>query len=633
MKRKPTSFLGLIVLACSSFTLIIGCRPGAPKAEANVNKNFEQNPPIATDITIKELEKPTDEGNVLVTATIPDLNTNFHAVMVGEEKMVLRDDGNGGDEKAGDHIFSIVLKEDLNAFQREVTNTQQRNLTLLKERPMVQFVNRSTRIIPQQQLRQFRFDSTTFKRGFKLPPGIFTIVPDPALRDHSLMITDLSVVEDPSRTFNPCTNAGTPMGAWTFGKLVTDMANTGSTGVTVQDFVRSWLDNWMNTQTINSDNVPTRAGIFDLVIVPWVQKSNGGATPTQTNWKTFNLDMKFAPFKLEAIVNRLDLRGNSGYSISNAGEGRFVFGVVNGTCNPSLFTVIFEYGIPKSTCAQLKAFAQQWYDLKGMTIGSAGYNTALEAITVQFAGAGTSPSKPNGNSLNQIRTNEVALSLPWELREFHIDGASHLVKEVTVTKEAAKRFNGTVPGNTATDIALLANYVNTNEAAVIANTNSIPVTWSGQAFLGGKAHTENPGHIWNGTAATGPGFINSDDARHVLSLNTCSGCHGGEGKTSIGNLINDPSGVFHNPFLQIAPHGFGQKATLAAFLTGDPSQADGLFKIADPANRPSGSPTVRGFNDLERRAQDLEGLVHRACRRGLLGLIEVLRFRPVNMTH
>ncbi|MGZ8504290.1 MAG: hypothetical protein ACXWV5_07485, partial [Flavitalea sp.] len=291
------------------------------------------NPPIAQDITIRQLEKETDAGNVLVSASLPSITGPFHAIMVNDEKLVLRDDGQGGDEKENDKIFSIVLKEDLSQFQNELITAQQKNERLLGNRPLIKFVNRQGVVVPQQQFKEIKLDSAALRRGIKFPIDFFTLVADPALKDHSLMITDLNVVEDPLRTFNPCTKVGNPTGAWTFGKLVADMANSGTTGVTVQDFVRSWLDNWLNTLTINSDPVAARATIFQTIIVPWIQKSTPGSVPTLANWKTFNLDMSLAPFKLEAIVNRVDLRGNSGYTMSNAGEGRFVFGVLNTNCN------------------------------------------------------------------------------------------------------------------------------------------------------------------------------------------------------------------------------------------------------------------------------------------------------------
>lgn len=633
MKKKPSVILLCLFFAFAIFSVgTKSCKRPTPAANADIRTEFEMDPPIAQDITIRQLEKEIAGGNVLVSASLPGVTGQFHATMVNDEKLVLRDDGQGGDEKANDKIFSILIKEDLNQFQNELITAQQKNLRLLGNRPLIKFENRQGVVVQQQKFRELKLDSVSFRRGIRFPIDFFTLVADPALKDHSLMITDLTVVEDPGRTFNPCTKIGNANGAWTFGKLVTDMANTGATGVSVQNFVRSWLDNWLNNLTVNSDPVAARANIFQTIIVPWIQKTTPGSLPTLTNWKTFDLNMSLAPFKLEAIVNRVDLRGNSGYSISNGGEGRFVFGVLNANCNILPFTVIFEYGIPKKTCISLKAFATLWYNLKGMTVGSTAYNTALQNITDQFTGANTSPTKPNGNSLNQIRTNEIALAAPWELREFRIDALSHLVKEDPVSKEPAGKFNR-LAGATGVQLDLIANYVNTNEAAVLANTNTIDLNFGGQAFLGGKAQTLTTNHFWDGSTSVGSGFINNDNARHMLSLNTCSGCHGGEGRTSVGNLINDPVGVFHNPFLQISPRAFGTKATLAAFLTGDPGQADGLFKITDPANRPSATPTIRGFNDLDRRAQDLEALVTKTCLRKLPGLIEVLRFKPIRMVH
>ena len=56
----------------------------------------------------------------------------------------------------------------------------------------------------------------------------------------TLLITDLSVVNDPVRTFDPCTGKGTPMGAWSFGKLMSDIANQPVSGISPSDFARRW---------------------------------------------------------------------------------------------------------------------------------------------------------------------------------------------------------------------------------------------------------------------------------------------------------------------------------------------------------------------------------------------------------
>ncbi len=636
---KQVSIVSVCMVLLVIGIMIDSCTTKETKADAEVNKAFEMVPPIAEDIQVKVLEKPVDGANILVTARLDrkKVNGNFHAVMVSDEKLVLRDDGKSGDEKAEDGIFSIALKEDEAALQKEFETMQQAGIRQMSsQKPVLQWVNRSA-VPVDPKIRNFILETKfDLKKGIRFHPELFlTLPPDPKLKAHSLMITDLGTVEDPSRTFNPCTGVGTAMGAWTFGKLMTDMAN-GT--IPAEDFVKNWLETWMAppVTTVNGDPIPARPNILNQVIRPWILRTTPAAVVDATNWKTFPLDLKFAPFKLLAIVNRLDLRGNSGYTISNGGEGRFVFGVVSNTCSPLRFTVIFEYGVPKNKCAALLAYAQQWYDLKALTPGTAAYNTALEAITIQFTAAGAGgASKANGSSLNQIRTNELSIGSPWELREFNIDKTSHNLFLTTVKQEPAKKFNRKAfPAATVTDQGILAKYVNTNEADIIANTYVVPLNFPATPFLGGKAHTETPGHFWDAAIAPGPEFITNDNARHVFSLNTCSGCHGGEGRTQVGNLINDPVGVPHAPFLQIAPQPFGTKATLAAFLTGDPGQADGLFKVTDPANRPTGSPTIRGFNDLERRAVDLEIFVNTTCRKKRIPeLIRVLTFKPVKMTH
>ena len=163
------------------------------------------------------------------------------------------------------------------------------------------------------------------------------------------------MVTDPGRTFNPCTNVGTANGLWTFGHLMTQMANQAATGIAPPDFARSWLAQWETPQTVNSFTIPARANIVSRIVQPWLAAS-GGTT----------LDMTKAPFRLLAIVNRLDLRQNLIYGGGSAGEARFVFGAVDLTnnCAPLPFSVIFEYGITKNSCQQVKEWGKQWYALR-----------------------------------------------------------------------------------------------------------------------------------------------------------------------------------------------------------------------------------------------------------------------------
>src|SRR5205823_3247974 len=87
---------------------------------------------------------------------------------------------------------------------------------------------------------------------------------------------------------------------------------------TLSSFALNWLHNWQVNQTINGDLVPARPNIQSVLIDPWLAASGG---------KT--LDMKKAPLRLLAIVARLDLRQNAGYSGgTTAGEARFIYNVL-----------------------------------------------------------------------------------------------------------------------------------------------------------------------------------------------------------------------------------------------------------------------------------------------------------------
>src|SRR6185369_6645455 len=120
-------------------------------------------------------------------------------------------------------------------------------------------------------------------------------------------------------------------------------------------------------------------------------------------------------------------------------------------------------------CSGARAWAQQWMNLNTLQLGSPQYNAALEAITEQFAKAGADPSKPNGSALNQLRTDEIAIGSPWQLREFHIaasdSDAGHL-REVTVKQTPDLSLNNS---------AAVADYVNQNAAAIKAQQHTVPL--------------------------------------------------------------------------------------------------------------------------------------------------------------
>ncbi|MDP1914723.1 MAG: CARDB domain-containing protein [Myxococcales bacterium] len=359
--------------------------------------------------------------------------------------------------------------------------------------------------------------------------------------DAELMIRNLLVVEDPIRTNWSGSLTNPSDGAWTFGRLMTVMAGQNDPEL----FVRTWLAQWDTTQTVNGLPVPPRP-MNALVTQPWLAASGGA-----------RLDLRRAPFRLLAIVNRMDLRD---LTRGSAGEGRFVFGVLGAGGNQLQFTVILEFNLPATTQADVDRWAADWHALGAQPIGSPGYNQALETITSRFAGPAVSPTRPNGSAINQVRSNEIALSAPWELREFRLNAAGQLL-QVPVAQTTDLPFNNS---------PALAQFINTNTAALLTDTHVVPATFNGAPFLAGSALT-NFGHTWRA-----PGITNNE-ARFHFSVNTCNGCHAGETNT---------------PFLHVFPRNVGQVAALSGFLTGT--------TVPDPV---TGQP--RTFNDLSVRSESL----------------------------
>lgn len=389
---------------------------------------------------------------------------------------------------------------------------------------------------PGGPVNQFRSRS---QQALTLPDG--GQCPISVNADAELMIRNLAVVEDPLRT-NWSGNLANPSdGAWHFGRLMTTMAGPNDPEL----FVRNWLAQWDSPRLVNGLNVAPRP-MNAIVTQPWLAASGGT-----------RLDLTRAPFRLLAIVNRMDLRN---LSRGSAGEGRFVFGVLGAGGTQLQFTVILEFNLPATTQADVDRWAADWHALGTLPVGSPAFNTALEAITNRFAGPNASPTRPNGSAINQVRSNEIALTAPWEMREFNLNAAGQLV-QVPVAQTTDLPLNNT-PN--------LAQFINTNTAALLTDTHVVPATFNGAPFLAGSALT-NPGHFWNAPGITNP------DARFHFSVNTCNGCHAGDTNTA---------------FLHVAPRNAGQVAQLSGFLTGT--------VVPD---RVTGAP--RTFNDLSVRSESL----------------------------
>ena len=549
--------------------------------------------------SVQLLPAPVAAGNTRLVLTVaPGPNSpsssNVITLLVNNTLTLLRDDGQFPDLTANDGNFSAVINinpSDIDSWNAEFAN--------LPATAQMSYVYDERSIVGTNSMQPF--PKTSFLAGQTvilvnniIPVGSGAPVVNPCNGSPGAynplkteMIIDLSVVGDPTRTWDnngPPTphgigGVGTQMGPWSFGLLVSNIANTAVTGVTPSDFVLRWFQSYQVNQSINSDIVPAVPNVQSQVLSQWQS-----ATAAEGGFPPGAVDVSIAPFRLLAIVNRVDLRGNSTYSGPEpAGEARFVFGALGAGGATLPFTVILEYAVPLKGCAQVQAWGAQWAALNVLALPSVGFNNALQALTDQFTKAGQNPAQtPNMSAIAQIRANEI-LGPQWELRQFNLDASGFLV-ESTVNATPAITNN-----NTANLAAFIAGVPSPSSYCIIGPfiptpSITIPVIFSGNPFLGGWApEGPPPGMFWNA-----PGLSGSECCvRHVVSLNTCNACHTMETGTS---------------FTHVTPRNIGVQSTLSGFLFGG--------SVFDPSGC---SGTTYLYFDLARRVQDLNALVTCGC--------------------
>ncbi len=611
---------------------------------ADRNRHPEFNSiPGAEDVLIKKI--PGDNSHLIMMVYYSKENYSASSVTISNGYTItFKDDGKGYDEKAGDGLYTARIDADVKEFRQQAFDI----LKQMKDNGYKPYRYVSRELVYDPNVAG-TFDTQDFDANKAVSIAGITNALGSAtsktpgsnlmttIANNCVFITNLGVVEDTVRTWNFCTQKGNVNGAWSFGTIMRQLASKSpgqiATDAQLSDFVKNWLNTWLTTQIVNGDTVQARTLMNNQILNPWLSASKSVGNPQG------QLDMRFAPFKLTAIANRFDLRTGQKFTMpfDLCGEGRLMYCLINNNCTAALnMTVIFEYSVYKpNTCDSLKSWAQQWFNLKNLTLGSSAYNQALQALTDQFTLCGTNPNAPNQSSLAQLRTNEITLSPQpkiWELKEFHVDTSGSLI-QTTVGQTPADRYDSQIINS---DVQRMAAYVNQNAGTILKAQFIVPDQWEGFAFLGAASHimtapTGNPvppkPFHWDGTDSTNKKtFIKSGNARSNFSLQTCNGCHAGETQTG---------------FTHVDPVFFGTETTLSGFLTGkagsggaidfDNDSTNGKMSVKDPALRPSKtSPTIRTFNDINRRAQDLKTFVSTTCG-SVLGISAQLMFQPVNM--
>ena len=535
-------------------------------AESDFDPALSHLPPEVADANLEWLASPGAQGNALLRLRFTDGRRGTRLVIQGGPgPTLLRDDGVTPDAQAGDGIYTAQVQANASQMARQ----QQRRAALAQQ----------VKTVPAFSQRQL-VGSRTFRPaaaarplpGTRVALEPFLGVPNTVDPERELLVRDLAVVEDPQRTYEPCTDTGTPLGAWTFGRLMTEIANQPATGIHPADFTEAWLRQWMNDHTINGFRVPRRAVGMQAFLDGWPRTPDG------------RLDLARAPFRLLAIVNRLDLRGNTLYGPSNSAEGRLVFGGVRCVAQPGQppvetlgFTVILEYAVPASDCVSIRSWAQQWHALGSLSLGAPDYNAALQAITDQFTLRNAVLARsPTFSALRRLRSNEFALAdvpvdIFWELRESRQGRDGQLLHDTL----------GQTPDRTLQGSATLAEFINSHEAKILAGGQGVPTQYpAGVPFSAGRFE-QGAGVSWNA-----PGIVNLE-ARHRFSVSSCNACHKQETATQ---------------FVHIAPRDRGSVSALSNFLTG------AGMPMHDPI---SGVP--RTFNDLLERRMKLDADANLSC--------------------
>lgn len=608
-----------------------GCLTSLAEAVVGPNNAAEGSAPMPfpQKVTIQRTSAFGDRGNVLIQVQLTakqlsdkskDGTRSFATLGRGDNTVFLRDDGLGGDATSGDGVFTAIGTVDVAALAARAQHDQEQ-LAANPGRQAPVFMGRA--VVGQARPKAFDFAGFQAGRAVPFEPAVAFVQPEatnsidngpsglrPAVshlqslpsaavvpgtnlfQDRVLMIRDLAVVQDPLRTWDPCTGAGNPNGVWTFNHLMTQMANQAASGIDPAIFVENWLAHWQANQTINGHVVPNRNGPMTALIAAWPKRLDG------------HIDLRRSPFRLLAIDPRLDLRtsGRGPGRFLDAGEARFIFGHTNG-CSPQLFGVIFEYRVPACDCDAVKGLAKRWMDLVNFVPGTADYNERLEKLTQTFTLANSNPLRPNGSAIGQVRTNEISLGFGttgWELREFQLTQFPFsLLNETTTADQPLDQFENTpVFDNWVTNVSTFL----TPGLGFQDPIPLVPLVFAGAPFAGSNPLTGfNPNFFWRVTPALVPALCPGGGnnvtnwARHRASLASCNGCHGRESRTS------PPAPFVHVDLAGPLP------AQLSLFLTG-------INNLQDPqtAGLCGGAP-LREFDDLARRETDIKKLSEIVC--------------------
>lgn len=305
----------------------------------------------------------------------------------------------------------------------------------------------------------------------------------PVSVEKSLLITDPSVLADPRAS-----NASG--GPWSFRFMLEQMAPPEADAA---DFARAWLDEFSVPQLMNG--FPLERRDLSSLLALW---------PTTAEGK---LDLARAPFRLLAIVNRTDLHASAN------GELRFVYGVVDADGFGQLMSVIFEFALPERDATSgagstRLSWIEQFHALGGVDFGG-DYNAGLQTLTDRVTRRGSSPSRPGGSAISQVRSNEIMMGPEWQMREFHLSDEGQAPRLRLAPTAMTPDDSHAVLESPENDA--IADYINDNAVLIRGGFATVPAI-----RIGGQATESFP---WAFSKPV------DERARRSFAGQTCNGCH------------------------------------------------------------------------------------------------------------
>lgn len=439
----------------------------------------------------------------------------------------------------------------------------------------------------------------------------------PVVMDKELLITDPKVVDSKAATYP---------GAWSFGYLLEQAC--GKEEASAQ--VANWLELWASGKLLVEKkfvDVGQRPGLRESIIGPWKER-DGYREDSGEAWLP---QLEHAPFRLLAIVNRMDLlfddavqepepgpggyRGGTTIADRRNGEARLIFGLVDAQGQPveKGLTLIFEYGLDGNDKESRLDWAMAWHALGKQPDFDQAYLDELEKVTRCFTDrceVEIDPAKQPPTSVVEHIMTRRAKDRIQLLRVRSNDGVGGALREFREFGFDDKGFTPVVLANSPKEEFFDTNSPNNRQLTrwLESDAKKAQATWQKEV-----RDNKDPSHVPTLRQVTLPlqievrrelldvsGFasVAKDDTTHWdgwgmgnqtlrrnISLQSCCGCHCGDTNTA---------------FYHVAPRATGEASVKSVFLRTDGRS----WSLKDP-----GSLRRIRSHEMEDRQKFLESLL------------------------